>query len=467
MNTYPETGPDRRNSYREAAARVPYVAILSGILLLIAGLAVLAPSVVPRYIPVVITASISVVVGAAALFPAGFRLPFRAATLTIVSMLLVVMLRYFPFFSFHTAPPTITVVFVITLQLVFSSGSLLPFAVSRPLEYLSLPGFTAGTIVLFNRLQGEPGWFVAVILALTFLLCALFALSIRMKSVQLRMRDSLVETRRLNDRLAAATANLMEQRQQQLLAALSAGIAHEINNPMNHMIGNLDFLEHDLETLHSAARRLVDMENAESAERVEEAKSSATKIIVSLRNGATVITSVVARLRDLFRSDGAAPRSIVIRDLVDTVITTIERAPRGSRRIAVAIDESLAIVCHPGDLYAIVANIARNAYEAIDPDGTVRIEARETADRIRIDVIDDGCGIPEAVIGRVFDPFYTSKESRGGFGIGLTLARSLVDKMRGTLSIESAEGEGTRVRIDLPRSAAIEESARAPYTPPA
>jgi signal transduction histidine kinase len=103
-------------------------------------------------------------------------------------------------------------------------------------------------------------------------------------------------------------------------------------------------------------------------------------------------------------------------------------------------------------------NLVVNAVQAIpneQPDGRVRVTARRLADRVRIEVRDNGAGMPREVLQRAFEPFFTTKGAGRGTGLGLAISRGLVTSLGGELRLESAVGEGTRAIVELPGEAAF------------
>ena len=99
----------------------------------------------------------------------------------------------------------------------------------------------------------------------------------------------------------------------------------------------------------------------------------------------------------------------------------------------------------------IIVNLVNNAIEAIPPErlGEVRVRCRETEGRLSFEVCDNGDGIPEALLEEIFEPFFTTKRGRGGTGLGLASARSLVTKAGGALTVRSTS-EGARFYVEIP-----------------
>ena len=116
-------------------------------------------------------------------------------------------------------------------------------------------------------------------------------------------------------------------------------------------------------------------------------------------------------------------------------------------------EDTPTITAHRGKLQQILLNLITNACAAVDDGGRIAVSARPgEANRVVIEVTDDGCGIPEADVTRVFEPFFTTKGHHGGTGLGLSITYSLVQEMGGKLNVKSRVGQGTTFVITLPIS---------------
>jgi signal transduction histidine kinase len=109
--------------------------------------------------------------------------------------------------------------------------------------------------------------------------------------------------------------------------------------------------------------------------------------------------------------------------------------------------------CFSGQLNQVFLNLLVNSCDAIEGKGTIRIRTRPTDEGVRLEFSDDGSGIEPEVLGRIFDPFYTTKPVGKGTGLGLSISHGIVERHGGTLSVESEPGRGTRFTLDLPLDA--------------
>jgi signal transduction histidine kinase/CheY-like chemotaxis protein len=248
-----------------------------------------------------------------------------------------------------------------------------------------------------------------------------------------RELESRVEER--TQKLAEAQAALVRAERLGALGQLSAGVAHEINNPLSAILGNLQFLR----------RTLVKRPD------FQEFSGALDDSLVAIER----IKRIVRRLLDASRAAAHDP--------VTNASCRLALAARGAVRVAesmrqpkiqIEIDVSDAL-CVRGDRYMleqVLTNLLVNAYQAIPEArkaGHVRLAAERRAERVLISVRDDGMGMSSEARARLFEPFFTTKPLGKGTGLGLAVSAGLVQAMGGELTFESTEHAGTEARLAL------------------
>jgi signal transduction histidine kinase len=227
------------------------------------------------------------------------------------------------------------------------------------------------------------------------------------------------------------------------MGRLVAGIAHEINNPVNAVINTLGPLEEALHTMAGAP-------NGEAAAR---AAAEAEEMLRVVRRGAARSKAIVQALHNYSRGDEQRPRELSIARSVDDTVDLLRHHLRHVQ-IEKQIDPDLRITGFPGQIDQVFMNLITNAAQAVggrEGGGTVRIAAVARDADVEITVSDDGPGIPPDVIPRIFDPFFTTKDVGEGSGLGLSIVHGIVDRHGGRIAVESQVGQGTTFRITLPR----------------
>jgi hypothetical protein len=163
-----------------------------------------------------------------------------------------------------------------------------------------------------------------------------------------------------------------------------------------------------------------------------------------------VTQQLLRGLRELgadFRSSLGASGRIAFGDVVARAIRAVDD---GSRRIELSLAPALPGVTHPEKIQRVLTNLLANALAASDPDGVVWIYATRDGADLRVEVIDRGCGMPAEISARAFDLYFTTRASQGGTGVGLAIAREIVENLGGKIALDSHPGEGTRAVVQLP-----------------
>ncbi|MBV8760919.1 MAG: PAS domain S-box protein [Deltaproteobacteria bacterium] len=238
------------------------------------------------------------------------------------------------------------------------------------------------------------------------------------------------------------------------LGTLAAGVAHEINNPLAFVVGNIELLARELPAIVAGTSRLPLVEVQE--------------LLADARDGALRVGSIVRDLRALSRSDDARASSVDIVPVLQSCLKMMHTELRGRARIVEDLPQGLPPVCGNGSrLSQVILNLLVNASHAI-PEGapdanTIRIGAHCDGTYVHIDVADTGAGIPQALLGRIFDPFFTTKPVGQGTGLGLAISHEIVRSLGGRITVDSTVGEGTVFHIALPvarPAPAVTEAAR-------
>ncbi|HLK89910.1 MAG TPA: ATP-binding protein [Polyangia bacterium] len=273
---------------------------------------------------------------------------------------------------------------------------------------------------------------------------------------EVRRRTEVLEqrNRELHDaleKLRRAQDDLIRSEKLASMGRLVAGIAHEINNPVNAVINTLGPLGEALQTLAAAP------DGAAAAHAAAEAE----EMLRVVRRGAARSKAIVQALHNYSRGDEQRPRELSIARSVDDTIDLLRHHLRHVR-IEREIDPELRITGFPGQIDQVFMNLITNAAQAVgsrEGGGTVRVAAAAGEGTVEITVSDDGPGIPPDIIARIFDPFFTTKDVGEGSGLGLSIVHGIVDRHGGRIAVESRVGEGTTFRVSLPARRAAAAAA--------
>ncbi|MEL6137441.1 MAG: ATP-binding protein [Cyanobacteria bacterium J06628_6] len=276
--------------------------------------------------------------------------------------------------------------------------------------------------------------------------------------------------------LQQTQTQLVQAEKMSSLGQLVAGIAHEINNPVNFIHGNLRHIQGHSQALLELiyAYQVAYPDPPEAVKETEEeieldfVQEDLQKIMQSMKIGSDRIREIVLSLRTFSRLDEAEFKNVNVHEGIDSTLMILRHRlkaspPRPAVEIIRDYDHELPLVaCYPGQLNQVIMNILANAIDAVEdklkqtqgtdyqPQITLRT-GRLGQDWLEIAIVDNGPGIPPAVQKRIFEPFFTTKAVGKGTGMGMSISyQIIVEKHQGKLSVSSQPGEGTEFAIAIP-----------------
>jgi signal transduction histidine kinase len=294
----------------------------------------------------------------------------------------------------------------------------------------------------------------------------------QMADMSLKLKKANEEMQQQQEELTTAFEDL-QQAQQQLIQAekmsslgqLTAGIAHEINNPVNFIYVGIQALEVLAEDSFLVFERVIKAQHLLREGHINEAnqillgidakemqiiKEDALDTMQSVKIGAERTSAIVKGLKHFSHSNNEESQYADLGDLLNSTMIILNNKLKDRITLKRSFEEIPLVHCIPGQLSQVFMNIISNAVDAIPHKGEISVSISRDEKFAVVTISDNGQGMPEQVRSRIFDPFFTTKEVGKGTGLGLSISYGIIQKHQGEIAVESKHGEGTTFIIKLP-----------------
>lgn len=251
-------------------------------------------------------------------------------------------------------------------------------------------------------------------------------------------RNLLRATQIAEQRRRASDEQLCRTEKLSTVDEISAGIAHEINNPLGIIAQETQWIQH-----------LLQNEPLKDARTVGDLRDSLREISIQVDR----CKEIVHKLLNLAREMEPVIQGADINDLIKNLVALIEReAATKNIRVTTLLEPDLPILySDPPLLRQVVLNLLINATHAVEKDGTITVTTKSNEnDSVEIAVTDTGSGISEENLNKIFTPFFSTKPQGKGTGLGLAICRGIIERLGGRISVTSDVGESTTFTIHLP-----------------
>ncbi len=293
-----------------------------------------------------------------------------------------------------------------------------------------------------------------------------------------RVEARTMELQEANEELQVTLDNLKETQTQLVdaekmasLGQLTAGIAHEINNPINFITSNIKPLKLDLSEVYEIIERLENLPEEASPEDIKSAKDALAEfdydflkeeiesLVSGISDGAIRTSEIVLGLRNFSRLDEDVVKLANLNEGLDSTMILLRNKTKDLITVEKDYDQSLRdIECFPGKLNQAFMNILNNAVYAVnakhyedgeEPKLTLRTRVVDE-ENVAVHLIDNGIGMDEDTKKKLYDPFFTTKEVGEGTGLGMSIVFKIIDKHGGHIEVNSELGKGTEFILFLP-----------------
>jgi signal transduction histidine kinase len=276
------------------------------------------------------------------------------------------------------------------------------------------------------------------------------------RAVQMRTADLARKNRELAeaiDKLNRAQAQIVRSEKLASIGQLVAGIAHEINNPVNAIVNTVGPLE----------------EAVASIENDPDAAKDVVEMVKVVQRGAQRTKAIVSALHNYSRTDDESVVDFDIDRSIDDSLELLRHLLKQNVTVVKKYNNPGRVKGHAGQINQVFMNLLTNAAQALShrEHATITIETRggvtvADQDAVEVRILDNGPGIPPEVLPRIWDPFFTTKDVGEGTGLGLSIVHELVERHGGTIECETKVGEGTTFTVRLPRQIQITEARKRP-----
>lgn len=288
-----------------------------------------------------------------------------------------------------------------------------------------------------------------------------------------------LETVRLKEEKAQVEKSLIDSEKMASLGLLAAGVAHEINNPIAFINSNIHFLRNVLPALSQMQNIVVKLSQSQSDEeraqltaeaiawqtqnRIDSLSEEIADICSESEDGLVRVTDIITSLRSFSHdADVQDDETINVNDCIGHALRLVNSELKHRIKIQQKLNSVLPVKGRTGKLNQVLVNLFVNAAQSMNDGGTLTITSyNDTTNHNTVVVIKDtGCGIEKHALQKLFEPFYTTKPTGKGTGLGLYISFSIVEAMGGTISVESEVNVGTTFTLAFPAKSAHKKTAQ-------
>jgi two-component system, NtrC family, sensor kinase len=296
---------------------------------------------------------------------------------------------------------------------------------------------------------------------------------IRRQRLEAELTANLEQQRALNKKLEEAQSHLLQSEKMASLGQLSAGVAHELNNPIGFVYSNMGTLEvylNDIFSINSAYEALEQESgvNSKALAQVHQLKRTVDydyikqdifQLMSQSKDGLSRMRKIVQDLKDFAHVGEEGWQWADLHKGLDSTLNIVWNELKYKCQIVKEYGTLPQVYCMASQINQVFMNLLVNAGQAIQNSGVITIRTGVEQDSVWIEIADTGKGMTPEQMKRIFEPFYTTKPVGEGTGLGLSLSYGIIQKHNGRIEVKSEIGRGTVMRIWLPEASVARASA--------
>ena len=261
------------------------------------------------------------------------------------------------------------------------------------------------------------------------------------------LKLAMDDMRRIYEDLLGSQSKLMQSDKLATIGILTAGIVHEINNPLSAVQLAFSLLDTQFANLQASSKKW----NVAKPDELAATLKEIGEYIEQGKRCSETMTKIVSDIRMFSRSDKGVLNEENVNNIIDSVIGIVWNSVKNKVTINREFGELPKIRCNAQQLSQVFLNLIVNAAQAIgNKRGQITIRTALSGGKVSVKVSDTGSGMPKEVMEKIFEAFFTTKGAEQGTGLGLSITHDIVKKHNGTITVESEVGKGTTFTVLLP-----------------
>ncbi len=291
------------------------------------------------------------------------------------------------------------------------------------------------------------------------------ALKNRRKTLESRayLRDLEEKVQEQSEQLQMSRSMIVQQEKMAAIGQLASGIAHEINNPIGFISSNLrtlsKYLEKITDFIHALEIALkspneekakAHLENVRRKIKLDFVLEDIRDLLEESLDGTERMQKIVQGLKSFSRVGDAEQKPADVNECLESAINIAWNEIKYKATLKRKLGDLPLTKCYPQPLSQVFMNLLVNAAQAIESQGEIRVKTWCDGENIFASITDTGCGIPEENLGRLFEPFFSTKEAGKGTGLGMSIAAEIMQKHKGAITVDSEVDKGSTFTVKLP-----------------